>query len=151
MPRFEKMSTKELIYGFQLKESLPIFDPKRSSMTILSFSCPDEHEKIKSYMQAFLQFLFDHFIVDLLRSNFYITEASNSRSRLVFYRHDVWIKLTAPVLENIQESMFQSIGSFVDKKKNVANARCRLVPKGESKFRPITAFKKTPTTVNSKA
>lgn len=149
MPRFEKMSVNELIVGVSLKAIAPIFDLKRTNSAFQSLS---EHEKIKSLFKNFMHFLFESFLIELLRSNFYITEAANSRSRLVFYRHDVWTQLTLPVIESLQESMFQPIfgntsDAFAVPVNSLSKARCRLVPKDNGTFRPIMAFKKPPSTV----
>ena len=146
MTRFEKMSINELLHGLSLKELAPIFDVKKGQRGTGFISCPAEHEKIKKLTGAFFRFLFDNFLVDLLRSNFYVTEVSTSRSRLAFYRHDTWNRLTTPVLDNLRESMFQSV-SVPDHHVKSKAARCRLVPKGnyDGKFRPIVAFKKPPT------
>lgn len=149
MPRFEKMSVNELITGVSLKAIHPIFDPKQTNS---AFQSPSEHEKIKTLFRNFMHFLFDSFLIELLRSNFYITEAANSRSRLVYYRHDVWTQLTLPVIESLQESMFQPICSSTSialavPVNSLARARCRLVPKENGSFRPIMAFKKPPSTV----
>ena len=151
MPRFEKLSVNELIHGLELKKCLPIFDPKpkvtSSKTTKLpnhfpSFNCPSEHEKIKNLLKSFFEFLFEDFLVHLLRSNFYITEATTSRSKLVYFRHDRWKQLTAPVLDAYQETMFHPTEA------KTYSARCRLVPKDSGgKFRPIMAFKKAPGTV----
>ena len=140
MPRFEKICTNELIFGFPLKEILPIFDPKSKN-----FQSPSEHEKIKFLFRNFMTFIFENLVIELLRSNFYISETAASRSRLVFYRHDTWARLTKPMLEVFQETMFQPVvwatGIQIESK-----ARCRLVPKENGRFRPIMAFKKPPST-----
>lgn len=140
MPRFEKMSTVELIRDFPLKTILSTFDTKSSKG---SFQTPSEHEKIKHLLKGFMTFVFEDLVVDLLRSNFYISETASSRSRLVFYRHDTWIQLTRPMLEIFQETMFQPV---IGGSKTETKARCRLVPKDNGRFRPITAFKKPPST-----
>lgn len=141
MPRFENMSTSELIRDFPLKSILPIFDPKATKG---SFQNPSEHEKIKHLLKNFMAFLFENVVVDLLRSNFYISETASSRSRLVFYRHDTWIQLTRPMLEIFQETMFQPV--LTGYSPIETNARCRLVQKDNGRFRPITSFKKPPST-----
>ena len=143
--RFEKFSLNELIHGLKIKEILPIFDPKSTTKPTIPKS---EHDKIKGLMKNFMHFLFENFIVDILRSNFYITEAAGSRSRLVFYRHDIWNRLTEPVLESFKEDMFQPIITDSNLLKSLSKARCRLVPKDNGKFRPIMAFRKPPSTVN---
>lgn len=143
--RFEKMSLKELIDGLKIKQILPIFDPKSAVKPTIPQS---EHDKIKGLMKNFMRFLFEHFIIDILRSNFYITETAGSRSRLVFYRHDTWNRLTGPVIESFQENMFQPLMTNSNLLKSLSKARCRLVPKENGKFRPIMAFRKPPNTVN---
>lgn len=148
--RFEKISVNELIHGLKIKEILPIFDPKTTTTTKnKNKTIPQsEHDKIKEFIKNFMKFLFENYIVDLLRSNFYITEAAGSRSRLVYYRHDTWNRLTEPVLETFQETMFQPISSTDSNfSKSLSKARCRLVPKDNGKFRPIMAFRKPPSTV----
>lgn len=149
MPRFEKMTVNELIFGVSIKAIASIFDPKHQSTTMQS---PSELEKIKTFIRSFMQFLFETVVVELLRSNFYITEAANSRSRLVFYRHDTWMRLTSPAIESLQESMFQPVYSISSNLtvpvNSLSKARCRLVPKDNGTFRPIMAFKKPPSTVN---
>lgn len=153
MPRFEKMGSKELILGVSMKDLVSIFDPKHEKDSNFTFQSRSEHEKISNLVSNFMNFIFEDFLIDLLRSNFYITEGSNSRSRLIFYRHNVWMKLTQPAAEALQESMFQpihvnnSISSQVPVQVNsLAKARCRLVPKDNGTFRPIMAFKKPPST-----
>lgn len=147
LTRFEKMSANELILGLSIKEIATIFDPKISSKK--GIQSPGEHEKFKGLIVNFMYFFFENFVIDLLRSNFYITEAANSRSRLVFFRHDTWNRLTEPVLEAFQESMFQPLHTTSNLVKSLSKARCRLVPKDNGKFRPIMAFKKPPSTVTS--
>ena len=146
--RFEKFSVNELILGLEIKQILPIFDPKTTTTTNKKSFPPSEHEKIKGFMKSFMHFLFENYIVDLMKSNFYITESAGSRSRLVFYRHDTWNRLTEPVLESFQEDMFQPTNATLNNR-SVSKARCRLVPKDNGKFRPIMAFKKPPSTVKT--
>lgn len=147
MNRFEKMSVNELVHGLSLKELIPIFDPKSNNNNI-SFQNPAEHEKIKGYMMGFFHFLFENYLLDLLRCNLYITEVSNSRSQLAFYRHDTWTRLTTPILETLQDTMFQAVEAPSPNSINNIS-RCRLVPKGKDKFRPILAFKKPPSSEES--
>ena len=142
MPRFEKLSVSELMHGLPLSGFISLFDVKRTQS---KFQCPSELAKVKGFMTQFMYFLFEDVLVDLVRGSFYVTETSGSRSKLVFYRHDAWNRMTAPVMDDLQHSMFQP----VDESSSSSHAaRCRLVPKGTpGKFRPIISFKKPPSTV----
>ena len=140
MPRYEKLSVAELTRGLPLTGFIPIFDPKRTDNV---FRCLGEREKVLSFMTNFLNFLFEDILVELVRRSFYVTETSGSRSKLVFYHHQTWARITTPILDELQVSMFQPTDGS-----SAHAALCRLVPKGKpGKFRPIMSFKKPPSTV----
>ena len=151
MPRFEKLSASELVYGLSLNEVAVVFNPKHSG----NFQTPSEHEKMKKLMFSFMFFIFEHYLIDLIKSFLYVTESSSSKNLLVFYRHDVWANLTTPAINLYQEKMLQSLSalsSIVKSSKlnpsSLYRARLRLVPKDLGKFRPIMAFTKPPNTVS---
>lgn len=153
------MSTKDLLRGLQLRGCLSLFDPKavNSSGHCRSFQSTDELRKIEKLCSNFLFFIFEHILIDLLRYNFYITESAAIRTKLLFFRHDSWLKLTAPTLEEFQGNMFDPVIDNSNKnnlplwrgKKLVPLARCRLVPKGNGKYRPIMSFYKPTAKVKS--
>jgi len=96
--------------------------------------------KRKELFLELLYFLFDSFLIPLLSTNFYITEAYGQRNRLYFFRHDIWTQISKPSINELQKQMFEPIAV---KDSKVTRFRCvngagkvRLVPK-ENGLRPI--------------
>ena len=97
-------------------------------------------DKRKEVFLEFLYYVFDSLLIPLIRSNFHVTESSNHRNRLLYFRHDVWRHLTEPALTSLKLSMFEEIPSI--KAKQILDARVlgfsqiRLLPKTTG-VRPI--------------
>lgn len=66
-------------------------------------------EKRTDIMQEFVYWLFDSFLIPLIRTNFHVTESNAHRHRLFYFRHDVWRMLTEPALTSLKESMFEEM------------------------------------------
>lgn len=90
----------------------------------------------------FLWFLFENVLFPLIKYNFYVTDSSNQRNRLLFYRHDTWLRISRPAIQELLQSHFTP----TDMRPNLP--KCRLVPKENGKFRPITSFVKLPSSVS---
>jgi hypothetical protein len=138
MPRFELVSDSDLLSSLKISKIAFIFDPKVST----ACQSPSEHEKFKSLAKAFLWFIFQDFLIPLVNYNFYVTESSSLRTKLVFYRHEAWNRLSAHNLEEHLEAMFTPTNAS----SKIANFR--MVPKENGKFRPIIAFKRNPLSVS---
>jgi telomerase reverse transcriptase len=77
--------------------------------------------------------VFDSFLMPLIRSNFYVTESNADRNRLFYFRHDVWRRLTEPSLAGLKESMFDEIPTERAMKllsvRKLGFSKIRLLPK----------------------
>lgn len=124
----EAMSVAELTRGLPLSEC--IWNPLQSSSA--------ESSKImKKLVEALLVWIFNDYLVQLLKISFYITESTAHAKRLFYFRHDVWNRLTAPYLNALKVNMYH--GPLVSSH-NRPNNKLRLVPKGPS-FRPVVNFR----------
>lgn len=99
----------------------------------------------RQLLAEFLYWLFDSFLVPLLRANFYITESGVHRNRLFYFRHDVWQGLSGPALERLKTDMFVGLGAdearqILDNRK-LGFSQVRLLPK-EQGIRPIMNLRK---------
>jgi telomerase reverse transcriptase len=66
-----------------------------------------DFEKRKEIFFEFAYWLFDSFLIPLIRSNFHVTESNVHRHKLFYFRHDVWRMLTEPSLSTLKASMFE--------------------------------------------
>ena len=99
-----------------------------------------EFEKRLQLFSDFVYYLFDSFLIPLIRSNFHVTETSVHRNRLFFFRHDVWRSLSEPALASLCQTMFQEIPPDLVKatlaSRPLGCSQIRLLPKAVG-VRPI--------------
>ncbi len=88
----------------------------------------------------FLYYLFDSFLIPLIRSNFYVTESSVDRYRLFFFRHDIWRYVAEPAMAVLKTNMFEEVKTEdalrILQSRELGYSQVRLLPK-QSKMRPI--------------
>ena len=81
----------------------------------------------------FIYYIFDSFIIPLIRSNFHVTESNAHKNRLFYFRHDVWRMLSEPSLTNLKVSIFEEMpmefASKVLSSRPIGFSKVRLLPK----------------------
>jgi telomerase reverse transcriptase len=93
----------------------------------------------------FLLWLFEEFLIPLIKNNFYVTETSCRRNAIFYFRHDLWQKLANPFVKSLCMTRFELIPQ--DQLKAFFSNRVlgysyvRMLPK-ETGFRPITNLKR---------
>jgi telomerase reverse transcriptase len=96
-----------------------------------------DEAKRRELLAEFLYWLFDSFIIPLLRAHFYITESGVDRNRVFYFRHDVWKRLSEPALESLKLNLFQELPREEGAgRQTLGFSTVRLLPK-ESGVRPI--------------
>ena len=65
--------------------------------------------KRKELLCEFLYWLFDSFIIHLIRSNFYVTETAVHRTRVFYFRYDVWKAISEPSIIELKHRMLEEI------------------------------------------
>ncbi|KAI4252946.1 MAG: hypothetical protein LQ352_003992 [Teloschistes flavicans] len=111
--------------------------------------------KRKEILYEFLYYLFDSFLIPLIRSNFHVTESSLHKNRIFYFRHDVWKALTEPEMSRIKKSMFEEIPMMKARRlldtRPLGFSQIRLLPKGTG-VRPIMNLRRRVTKLqNGKA
>jgi telomerase reverse transcriptase len=93
----------------------------------------------------FVYWLFDSFLIPLIRSNFHVTESNVHRNRLFYFRHDVWRMLTEPSLKTLKASMFEHMPTErmtrLLSMRPLGFSKIRLLPKRNG-FRTIMNLKR---------
>jgi telomerase reverse transcriptase len=104
-----------------------------------------DFEKRKEIFMELVYWLFDSFLIPLVRSNFHVTESNVHRHRLFYFRHDVWRMLTEPSLAIMKASIFEHMPT--DRMTRLLSMRplgfskIRLLPKSHG-FRTIMNLKR---------
>jgi telomerase reverse transcriptase len=104
-----------------------------------------DFDKRKEILAEFVYYLFDSFIMLLIRSNFHVTASSSNKNRLFYFRHDVWKKATEPAIAQLKASQYEEVPIRATRRlrlsNNFAASPVRLLPKA-SGFRPIVNLKR---------
>jgi len=108
--------------------------------------------KRRELLAEFVYWVFDSFLIPLLRSHFYVTESGVDRNRIFYFRHDVWKRLSEPALNKLKLNMFREMKG--DQALQILGARSlgfvqvRLLPKDVG-VRPLMNLKRRGTIVVS--
>ncbi|KAL8370639.1 hypothetical protein RB595_000827 [Gaeumannomyces hyphopodioides] len=149
--RFETMNLHELKQGFKITEIGWLAPPGAAGQKT---SRTDMGKRTEIFLE-FLYYLFDSLLIPLLRSNFYVTESSGHRSRLFYFRHDVWRSIAEPAMSTLKDKMFDEVrpaeAQSILSSRDLGCSQVRLLPK-DSGMRPITNLRRrTPLKGNKKA
>jgi telomerase reverse transcriptase len=102
-------------------------------------------DKRKEIFLEFVYWIFDSFLIPLVRSNFHVTESNVHRNRLFYFRHDVWRMLTEPSLSGLRVNMFEEMPTERAIKllsvRPIGFSKIRLLPK-QAGVRLITNLKR---------
>lgn len=76
-------------------------------------SNPTDLSKRHQLAGEFIFWLFQSYIVPLLRNTFYITDSSSHRNRMFYYRHDLWSAITQPELQKFCRTIFGRVNQVI--------------------------------------
>jgi len=102
--------------------------------------CKSDFDKRRELMGEILYYVFDSFLIPLIRETFHVTESNGHRNQLFFFRHDVWKLMYEPALTSLKDNMFEKCSADAVKKmlstRALGVSQVRLLPK-EQGMRPI--------------
>lgn len=144
--RFETFSLEEAMRGLRISNiswSAGAGSERGHKMALSDFS------KRQELLSELVYYLFDSFVIPLVRSNFHVTETQPTRNRLAYFRHDVWRRLTEPTLTGLKTLTYEEIGGqkALDaiRDRQLSFSEIRLLPK-EKGMRTITNLRRRPQT-----
>lgn len=103
-----------------------------------------DYRKRLDLLSELIYYLFDSFLVPLIRSNFHVTESNVHKHKLFYFRHDIWRMLTEPCLRSFKVSMFEELKQCTAKtvsQRALGVSQVRLVPKAAG-ARPVMNLRK---------
>jgi hypothetical protein len=126
--------------AIHLGQLVAMVDPNQCSW----LSEISDHAMKYHLLAKVLYWLFNEYILVMLKTCFYTTELSNSRFQLAFYLRDTWRSVSDRLRHQFMKrgSLTKVRRTEVEFKKP-ANGRMRLVPKQNFHVRPILALDKT--------
>ncbi|BGP16855.1 Telomerase reverse transcriptase [Rhodosporidiobolus nylandii] len=104
-------------------------------------------EKRQELLADFLFWFFDGFVVDLVRTAFYVTDAATHQHRPLYFRQDDWNALCAPLLAALGKTVFEKVPPTqlipLQQNRELGFSYVRLLPK-ETGVRPIVNLARRP-------
>lgn len=135
--RYETFSLHDVMQDIKLKHIAWLKSLRASQETNI---CRSDFDTRKDIMSELLFYIFDSYLVPLIRSHFHVTESSVHRNQLFYFRHDVWKAISEPALHSLKLNMFEECsteelqGAMAQRALGVS--KVRLLPK-EQGMRPI--------------
>lgn len=140
--RFETVTLESLMQGIKIRVIAWLRPPKITDKDNMSRS---DFVKRQELIAELMYYLFDSFLIPLIRSNFHVTESGTHRNRLFYFRHDVWRSMTEPSLSALKANMLEDIGGEkafrAMGKQSLGFSQIRLLPKATG-MRPITNLRR---------
>ncbi|RHZ61724.1 hypothetical protein Glove_346g37 [Diversispora epigaea] len=105
-----------------------------------------EADKRVEILNEFIWWLFESFVIPLLRTNFYVTTNASYKYRVFYYRHDVWYHVVQKGISSLTKNIFKEIP--VENEEELQNgtlgySTIRLLPKdNKGAVRPINNLKR---------
>ena len=124
MRRNETLNLHVTVQGIKIRAVSWLKPPKLANETM---SVSDRDKRLQIFNE-FIYYIFDSLLIPLLRSNFFITESAVHRSRLFYFRHDIWRKISEPSLAQLKLTMFDEV-ALAPKVQTLGHSTIRFLPK----------------------
>ncbi|QIX00073.1 hypothetical protein AMS68_005590 [Peltaster fructicola] len=135
--RYENVSVHDLLDGIRIAEVKWLAPQRVKPGARLSRT---DFDRRKELMAELLYFVFDSFLVPLIKGHFHVTESSVHRNRLFYFRHDTWAAMCEPAIRDMKANMLEECGSSTVQKAETSRSIgvnfVRMIPK-ERGMRPI--------------
>ncbi|OQO07688.1 hypothetical protein B0A48_07385 [Cryoendolithus antarcticus] len=135
--RYETLGLHDMLQGMSMQDITWLIPPQLDPSAKLSRT---DWTKRMELLGELIYYLFDSFLIPLIRSHFHVTEAAGQRNELCFFRHDVWMRLSEPALAQLTLTMLEECSarqtSAALAQRALGVSTVRLLPKDQG-MRPI--------------
>jgi telomerase reverse transcriptase len=135
--RYETLALHDVLQGMKITD-IEWLNP--SGVDITSNLSPSDFSKRKEIFAELLYYVFDSYLVPLIRGHFHVTESNVQRNQLFYFRHDVWKEMSEPALASLKLNMLEECKTSAVRtmlaKRTLGVSHVRLLPK-EQGMRPI--------------
>lgn len=134
--RYETISLHDAMQGIALGDIGWLIPPTSDPGSKMSKS---DFDTRKDIFAELLYYIFDSYLMPLIRSHFHVTESGVHRNQLFYFRHDEWKSLSEPALHSLKLDMFEECTGDLQRavpQRALGVSKVRLLPK-EQGMRPI--------------
>jgi telomerase reverse transcriptase len=97
---------------------------------------PEKVRKWTAQMEHVVFWVFEHLVIPVIRTHFYVTEAEETKQRVLYFRKPVWARIHTLALQLVIERVYEPVGAHSPKLGPLGYSVLRLLPRG-STLRPI--------------
>ena len=141
--RFETVTLEDILQGLKTSQmtcfAAPTTGEKGQRMSLT------ESNKRLELLAELIYWLFDSFLIPLVRCNFYVTDSSSHRNRLFYFRQDVWQAMTEPAKEDLKQRMLEPMeqehANAVLDGRVLGYSQLRFIPKDKG-MRPVANLRR---------
>ncbi|KAJ3019795.1 hypothetical protein HKX48_001768 [Thoreauomyces humboldtii] len=129
--RYETMSLQNVVQGFKINECSWAMDPRPIDSKTRHIP-PSETLKRTELVFQLLFWLFESFLIPLIKTTFYCTESAPFRNKIFYFRHDVWHGLTGSIQVQLATKIFRQVDPVEyasGSAKSLGYSYIRLLPK----------------------
>ncbi|KIY69092.1 hypothetical protein CYLTODRAFT_241785 [Cylindrobasidium torrendii FP15055 ss-10] len=138
--RFESISLHNVLQGFNTTGCGWLAPSKEQTRVAAS-----DMYKRRELLEDFMYWFFDSFVMYVLKTAFYITESAPLRNRVLYFLHDDWRWLCAPLIQRLTSETFHKLTTEeardIVRRRSLGISFVRLLPK-ESGVRPIVNLRR---------
>ncbi|CAO3564166.1 unnamed protein product [Mortierella alpina] len=147
--KYESLSLHYVLHGFKLSDCSWLQDSRlQYKESRVTHTPKTASKKQLEILHEFVYWLFEGFLIPLLKSAFYITDSSFQRNKICYYRHGLWQLISKHAMQTTKENMLIKMEPAEATVCTRPYAAIRFLPK-ENDLRPITNLsRKSPRTVN---
>ncbi|KIY34721.1 telomerase reverse transcriptase [Cryptococcus gattii E566] len=149
--QFETTSLHSLNQNLRINDFRWLHGNNRSGQRV----APGEMKKRKELVLDLIHWIFECFLIPLIKNSFYVTETATTKYETVYYSQKDWNKAVRPHYRSLQDNLLEEIDkNEVDAARRgvLGVSTARLIPKPTG-FRPIVNLGRKiemPDTTNSK-
>lgn len=99
-------------------------------------SCPQDHSTRIQIIKDFITWLFMSYINPILSCYFYVTETSQHKKSIFYFRHDVWQRMTQLQFATLSAKLYKPVlknelKMLDSRQETLGPSKIRLLPKNE--------------------
>jgi telomerase reverse transcriptase len=141
--RHEKLSNKNLMKGIRVTKLAWLMGNKKKGSSLSR----SDHQTTTALTLGVIRWVFQGFIIPLIRANFYVTESEFTSKQVLYYRKPVWSMFRALSMKKLLQKQFSKLSSHQARRllkyHYMGFSQLRLLPKATG-VRPIAQLGRPP-------